>query len=171
MAEKRDQNDEWDGHAEEQKQNRPHGKSPLSRITRVKARPLHNYDVISLPTPNGRGETRAKRAHQQRKEYPQQCMRDRLAGRICRLLSPRKTSDTRFSASVWLERVRAPLLAWLDSSCLRGGIVIALARCRALIRRGSQRLGWTRAIGRQDQRLCWRHDRQRRRTRHQRRSR
>jgi hypothetical protein len=28
MGEKRDQNDEWDGHAEEQQQNRPHGKSP-----------------------------------------------------------------------------------------------------------------------------------------------
>jgi hypothetical protein len=26
MGEKGDQNDEWEGHAEEQKQNRPHGK-------------------------------------------------------------------------------------------------------------------------------------------------
>ena len=32
VAEERDQNDDGDGHAEEQKQNRPHGKSPLSRI-------------------------------------------------------------------------------------------------------------------------------------------
>jgi hypothetical protein len=29
MAEQRDQNDEWDGHAEEQQQNGPHGKSPF----------------------------------------------------------------------------------------------------------------------------------------------
>jgi hypothetical protein len=51
---------------------------------------LNNYDVISLPPPDSRGETRAKRANQQRKEYPQQCMRNRFAGRICSLLSPRK---------------------------------------------------------------------------------
>jgi hypothetical protein len=34
MGDKRDQNDEWEGHAEEQKQNRPHGKSPLSGIVK-----------------------------------------------------------------------------------------------------------------------------------------
>lgn len=64
MAEQRDQNDEWDGHAEEQQQDRPHGRSPLSGITRGTGRWLHNCDVISLPAPNSCGETRAKRANQ-----------------------------------------------------------------------------------------------------------
>ena len=90
MAEQRDQNDEWDGHAEEQKQNGPHSTSPLSRTAksqpgastalahdsqnlhpldqhaqnRRRAQPLHHDDVISLATPNGRGETRAKGANQ-----------------------------------------------------------------------------------------------------------
>ena len=103
MGEKRDQNDEWDGHAEEQQQNRPHGKSPLSRITRGKARPLNNYNVISLPPPNGRGKTRAKRANQQRKEHPQQCMRYRFAGSIRGLLSPRKNIRHPFLSIGWAE--------------------------------------------------------------------
>jgi len=46
--------------------------------------------MISLPAPDGRGETREERAYQQSKEYPQQCMRYHLAGGICSLLSRRK---------------------------------------------------------------------------------
>ena len=34
--------------------------------------PLDDYDMISLPTPDGRRETRAKRANQKSEECPQQ---------------------------------------------------------------------------------------------------
>ena len=36
------------------------------------AKPLDDYNMISLPAPDGRGETRAKRANQESKERPQQ---------------------------------------------------------------------------------------------------
>jgi hypothetical protein len=65
--------------------------------------PLNNYDVISLPTPNGRGDTRAKRANQQSKEYPQQRMRYRFAGSICSLLSPHKNIRHPFLSVGWAE--------------------------------------------------------------------
>jgi hypothetical protein len=51
---------------------------------------LNDYNVISLPAPDGRSETRAKRADQKRKERPQQRMRYRFAYRVCGLLSRRK---------------------------------------------------------------------------------
>ena len=97
MGEQRDQNDEREGHAEEQQQDRPHGKSPLPN------QPLHKDDVISLPTPNGGGETRAKRPHQQRQGYPQQCTRDRFTGGICSVLSPRKHIRHPFLGIGWAE--------------------------------------------------------------------
>ena len=78
MTKKRDQDDDWNRHAEKQKQNGTHGKLLMNLLNlcafnngSFSDSQLNKHDVIPLSASDGSGEAGAERTDQQSDECPE----------------------------------------------------------------------------------------------------